>query len=217
MTEAMQTYYEKKYGIRTHLLPHTIREQNTLLATPQRADMPAPTVALYTLTAMAVTVSDGRGGTATQSYIVTVLPDPANHPPIIISEPVTTALAGRPEVLYVANSGDNTIGRFTSNGTDLGSFPAGGIEPIGLAFDGNGILYVSLYLDNVIRKFSPDGIDLGIFADTGLANPAGMVFDSSGNLYVVNYNYPSVQSFVRAFSPTGADLGVFIAGSGWIT
>src|SRR5205085_6747257 len=34
-----------------------------------------------------VQVSDGHGGLATQSYVVTVLPDPANHPPIIITQP----------------------------------------------------------------------------------------------------------------------------------
>ena len=140
-----------------------------------------------------VQVSDGRGGNATQSYAISVLPDPANHSPIIISQPVTTAFAGHPEVLYVANTGDNTIHRFTSNGTDLGGFPAAGNLPLGVAFDRNGNLYVSLYLDNVIRKFSPDGIDLGIFAGSGSANPAGMVFDSSGNLYVVNYSFPSLQ------------------------
>ncbi len=63
--------------------------------------------------------------------------------------------------------------------------------------------------DNAIRKFSPNGTDLGIFANTGLANPAGIVFDGSGNLYVINYNYPNTgHSFIREFSSTGTDLGV---------
>src|SRR5262249_23167822 len=36
-----------------------------------------------------LTVSDGRGGTATQSYTVNVLQDPKNPPPRIVSDPVT--------------------------------------------------------------------------------------------------------------------------------
>ena len=35
-----------------------------------------------------VRVSDGRGGIASQSYAVSILPDPSNHPPAIVSEPV---------------------------------------------------------------------------------------------------------------------------------
>ena len=41
-------------------------------------------------------VSDGRGGTATQSFTIDVRPDPTNHPPVIVSPPVTTAVAGQP-------------------------------------------------------------------------------------------------------------------------
>ncbi len=177
----------------------------------------APAAAQVGPQAVTLQVSDGRGGTATQAFTVLVGQVPGNHPPVIVSTPVTTALAGQPQVLYVANAGDNTIHRFATDGTDLGGFAARGNEPLGIALDNSGNLYVSLYLDNVIRKFSPDGTDLGVFANTGLANPAGMVFDSNGRLYVVNYNYDSGingtrQSFVRAFSPTGADLGVVISG-----
>jgi len=43
MTEAMQKYYEKKYGVQTDLLPHTIREQNALNVTVRPPAMPGPT------------------------------------------------------------------------------------------------------------------------------------------------------------------------------
>ncbi|HKI33564.1 MAG TPA: Ig-like domain-containing protein [Gemmataceae bacterium] len=128
---------------------------------------------------------------------------------------VSLSLA-KADILYVANSGDNTIHRFSATGTDLGGFSADGNEPLGLAFDSTGTLYVSLYADNVIRKFSPSGTDLGIFANSGMANPGGMVFDASGNLYVDNYHFQNGapgprQGFVRKYSPTGADLGFFIS------
>ena len=46
MTEAMQEHYEKKYGVRTELLPHSILEQDCLAAPLQiRAPlMPKPTI-----------------------------------------------------------------------------------------------------------------------------------------------------------------------------
>jgi RHS repeat-associated protein len=44
---------------------------------------------------VSVEVSDGRGGTAVQSYTVQVAQEAGNYPPVIISEPVTTALAGQ--------------------------------------------------------------------------------------------------------------------------
>ena len=46
MTEAMQKHYEKKYGIRTDLLPHCIPEQDYLRAPAEmrRPKMAKPTV-----------------------------------------------------------------------------------------------------------------------------------------------------------------------------
>jgi glycosyltransferase involved in cell wall biosynthesis len=44
MTEAMQKYYDSKYGIQTDLLPHTIREQDYLNVTVRPPAMPSPTV-----------------------------------------------------------------------------------------------------------------------------------------------------------------------------
>jgi hypothetical protein len=43
-----------------------------------------------------LSVSDGQGGTATQSFTILVQQEPGNHPPVIISKPVTTAVAGTP-------------------------------------------------------------------------------------------------------------------------
>ncbi len=35
------------------------------------------------------TTADGLGGVATQTYVIHVQPDPANHPPVIVSQPLT--------------------------------------------------------------------------------------------------------------------------------
>jgi hypothetical protein len=49
------------------------------------------------------------------------------------------------------------------------------------------ILYVSERDANIIRRYDLNtGADLGVFASTGLAGPAGLAFDSFGNLFVAN-------------------------------
>ena len=46
MTEAMQKHYEKKYGIQTELLPHSIPEEDCLNAPAEMfpPQLPSPTV-----------------------------------------------------------------------------------------------------------------------------------------------------------------------------
>ncbi len=41
-----------------------------------------------------VEASDGRGGRDEQTFVVRVMPVPGNHPPVIVSEPITTGIAG---------------------------------------------------------------------------------------------------------------------------
>src|SRR5262249_52059868 len=52
-----------------------------------------------------LTVSDGRGGTATQSYDLTVGTSAPNDPPVITSTPRTTIQFGRP-YLYAVQASD---------------------------------------------------------------------------------------------------------------
>lgn len=55
----------------------------------------SPTVSQIGDHAVTIRVADGRGGAADQSFVVKVVADPQNHPPIIISEPVTTTVINR--------------------------------------------------------------------------------------------------------------------------
>ena len=64
---------------------------------------------------------------------------------------------------------------------------------------------VSNYDSNTIEEYSSTGVDLGLFASTGLSQPQGMAFDSSGNLYVANWGSNTIEKF----SATGDNLGVF--------
>ena len=68
-----------------------------------------------------------------------------------------------------------------------------------------GNFFVSNYDSNTITEYSSTGAYLGVFADTGLSEPQGLVFDSSRNLYVANWGSNTIEEF----SSTGKNLGVF--------
>jgi hypothetical protein len=64
-----------------------------------------------------IVASDGRGGTAFQSYNICLFPDPDNHPPVIVSEPVTT----------VSLAGSGTLGDTITFESVLGEPPTDGM------------------------------------------------------------------------------------------
>lgn len=73
-------------------------------------------------------------------------------------------------------------------------------NPYGLTFDGSGNLYVADYSNYRIRKIAPNGMvstvagnglggaGVGIATAVRMNDPAGLVFDSTGSLYVTDYN-----------------------------
>jgi sugar lactone lactonase YvrE len=99
--------------------------------------------------------------------------------------------------LYVANGGDSTILKFTSDG--VGSVYANSSlsGPFGLAFDTSGNLYAANSFGSTITRFTPAGTP-SVF-ESGLANPAGLAFDRAGNLYVASYS----DNTIRKFTPEG--------------
>ena len=104
--------------------------------------------------------------------------------------------------LYVTTN-QNTIDKFSPNGTYLGVFASTGLNnALGLAFDRAGNLYAANFGGNTVEKFSPTGIDLGVFAS--VVRPTGITFDKVGNLYVSNFG-----NTVERFAPDGAPLGSF--------
>jgi secreted PhoX family phosphatase len=131
-------------------------------------------------------------------------------------------VAANDSIKVVSPSG--TISTFAS--------PDGGYDnlnnPIGLAFDSSGNLYVANQNINTIEKFSPSGVGT-VFASNGsdpgnpanpdgLHNPAGIAFDSSGDLFVANYGHTQVDgepyegygiSYIDEFSATGSLIDAF--------
>jgi DNA-binding beta-propeller fold protein YncE len=111
----------------------------------------------------------------------------------------------------VANAGITTIEKFTTNG--VGSMFAkddgsGSIlnDPLGMAFDTNGVLYVANSGNNTIEKFDTNGVASVFVEDDGsgsiLNEPAGLAFDSAGNLYVAN-EAGFGSDFIEELAPSG--------------
>jgi hypothetical protein len=164
-----------------------------------------PTGLIYTSTNFPQGVGDYGGpvvgiyNPATSSYISHFTPAAA---------PSGATAFDQAGLFYVAE-GNNTIERFTANGTSLGTFASVNLNgPAGIAFDSLGNLYVANYLSNSIERFSSIGSDLGSFG-TSLTNPAGIAFDGSGDLFVANNGAGTVTEL----SSTGSVIGSFGVGS----
>ncbi len=87
--------------------------------------------------------------------------------------------------------------------------PPGGNAAEGLAVDNAGNLYAAMFALDTIEKFSPTGVDLGVFA-ARLGSPAGLVFDTSGNLWVSDFLAST--GVIEKFTPNG--IGSFLV-TGW--
>ena len=126
---------------------------------------------------------------------------------------IAVLLAAQPsiqaDVLFVSNSFDNTITKFTPDGVGSVFANTGLQQPEGLAFDSLGNLFVANWSGNTIVKFTPDGME-SVFANTGLNNPQALAFDSQGNLYVANWNISTIEKFTpdgvgSVFADAGLD------------
>jgi streptogramin lyase len=92
-------------------------------------------------------------------------------------------------------------------------------NPTGLAVDQNGVVYVADIstdsLNGEIYRFDgTTGAYLDQFVSSGaLANPSGMTFGPSGDLYVANAGYDS-NGFISVFDPSGALVTTFGSATG---
>lgn len=138
----------------------------------------------------------------------------------------TMAINGAGDIFF-ADTLNNTVRKLGANGvvsTIAGAAPQQGTDngtgsaarfliPSGVALDGSGNLYVTDSGNNTIRKITTDAVvstfagvpRTGGSADgSGSAarfnNPAGIVSDSAGNLYVTDYGNHTI----RKITPAGA-------------
>jgi DNA-binding beta-propeller fold protein YncE len=125
--------------------------------------------------------------------------------------------------VYVADSGNNRIQKFDSNGTFLMQFGTAGSgsgqfqEPWGIAIDSQDSIYVADTWNHRIQKFDASGkfvtqwgdglIDTGgrLEKEGMFYGPRAMVIDAAGNLYIADTGNKRVQKF----DPDGKFLAQF--------
>ena len=109
-------------------------------------------------------------------------------------------------VYVTAGGSQNTVGKFTNNGTLITKWGSSGSGdgqfnlPNGVAIDASGNVYVTDRDNNRVQKFTSNGTFITKWGSKGAGNgqfyqPAGIAIDASGNVYVVDRVNNRVQKF----------------------
>lgn len=112
--------------------------------------------------------------------------------------------------VYVADTGNHRIQKFTSDGTFSLNWGEYGTEagqfssPLGIATDSSNNVYVVDWENRRVQKFSSDGTYLAEFGvssdgDGQFIWPYGVAIDSYDNIYVVDEYKCTIQKFDSAF------------------
>lgn len=113
-------------------------------------------------------------------------------------------------VLSQGNGYNGTIKKFSPGGGFLGTIATGVTGGEGLAFDASDNLYVATNNGSTgsILKITP-GLSVTTFA-TGFATPAGLTFDSAGDLWVMDWGTdPYGEGAFYKVSPAGTVSTIF--------
>jgi uncharacterized repeat protein (TIGR01451 family) len=133
--------------------------------------------------------------------------------------------------VYVADSGNNRVQKFTSSGgliTTWGSIGSGDGQfnsPRAVAVDGSGDVYVVDTNNHRIQKFTSSGGFITKWGSIGSGNgqfnfPRGIAVDGSDNVYVADANNERIQkftssgAFITAWGSAGSGNGQFAFPSG---
>jgi len=111
--------------------------------------------------------------------------------------------------IYVVDTGNNRIQKFSSAGDYLSQFGGFGTgngklrSPSAITLDSAGNIYVADTGNNRIQKFSSAGVYVSQFGTLGSGNgqfrsPSALALDSAGNIYVADTNNHRIQKFSSA-------------------
>lgn len=133
-----------------------------------------------------------------------------------------------PGVAFAFANGENAnvvLGQTAYTAGGAATTSTGLSLPTGTAFDSSGNLWVSDFANNRVLEYAPPFTvgeaasvvigqtsftsSAGATTQTGLNEPAGLAFDSAGNLWVVEYGNARVMEFTKPFS-TGEAASVVI-------
>lgn len=113
--------------------------------------------------------------------------------------------------IYIADTGNNRIEKFTTGGTlvavwnKIGGFPDTFSTPRGIAVDGGGNVYIANTSSNQIDELSASGTLIARWGSQGstpgqFRSPSGVAVDSAGRIYVADSNNDRVQIFTPVAS-----------------
>ena len=108
--------------------------------------------------------------------------------------------------VYVADTGNNRIQKFTNNGTFLAKWGTFGTSsgqlylPRGIAVDSQGFVYVADTANNRIQKFNSNGRLITLWGNNGtqdgnFQSPRGIAVDSKGFVFVADTANNRIQKF----------------------
>ncbi|HWD91724.1 MAG TPA: BACON domain-containing carbohydrate-binding protein, partial [Verrucomicrobiae bacterium] len=110
--------------------------------------------------------------------------------------------------IYIANTGNNVIDRWSAVSGTLSSLPIDGMNsPAGLALDSVGNLYIANTGVGAVDKWTPTNNHVSVLV-SGLSNPVSISLDSTGNVYFAD----SVDNVVGRWANIGgtvSNLAVF--------
>jgi streptogramin lyase len=113
-----------------------------------------------------------------------------------------------PSEVYVVDSGNNRVERFTETGEYLGAFggpgatPGSFSSPSGIAIDEDNFVYVADQGNARVQKFGPNGEFLALIGSGLFASPSDVAVDPDGNVVVSD----AAQNKIFRFDPTGKTL-----------
>lgn len=119
--------------------------------------------------------------------------------------------------VYVADSANNRIQKFTSDGNFITKWSHYFQYPYDVAIDASGNVYVASRYNNLIQKFKPD---LTFDKWWSCYDPVAIDVDSSGNVYVAEYQSSLIKKFtsngvfIKAWGGYGSGNGKFTNPSG---
>jgi len=135
-----------------------------------------------------------------------------------ISAPLITGAGGQTRGItldgagniYMANLGDGTVSKYSSNGTLLNASLISGLNgPFGLALDDQGNIFVSNFSGTTVGRYDATTGEFYNFFISSLVTPTGLAY-RDGLLYVAQYNSGIVGTYNAT---TGAPVNI----ENWIT
>jgi sugar lactone lactonase YvrE len=169
-----------------------------------RASYGHATILAFCLAAATIALSNPATAEEQQTYVFDRM-WPTLKQPWYFNGPVDVA-SGKDAIVYVADTGNHRIQRFTRDGGLVSSWGAQGSQagqfnsPLGVTIDSEGNVFVADSFNHRIQKFSASDVFLAeweLVKGEQLSRPNGLAVGPNGNVYVADGNNNRIQVFTN--------------------